>query len=184
MEHNIEATGDRQSLTTPIRVLLVDDHPIFRAGLRALLESQPDGRVVGEAGNGAEAVTRAIELRPDITLLDISMPDVDGLEALRRMQANHVPGRALVLTMHAEHEYLLQVLESGGYGYVLKQDVDTDLLSAIRTVAAGDLFLYPSAATLHLSRTRDPKRSSDEQADENQSEARAGLLCPGGYTYG
>lgn len=162
MEHSVESPGDRQAPVAPIRVLLVDDHPIFRAGLRALLESQPDVRVIGEAGNGAEAIARAIELRPDIILLDISMPDVDGLEALRRMQADHVPGKALVLTMHAENEYLFQVLESGGYGYVLKQGVDTDLFTAIRTVAAGDIFLYPSATALLLSRYREQKRTLAE----------------------
>ena len=167
MEYSAESTGDRQASATPIRILLVDDHPIFRAGLRALLESQPDVRVVGEAGNGAEAIARANELRPDIILLDISMPDVDGLEALRRMQADHVPGKVLVLTMHAENEYLFQVLESGGYGYVLKQGVDTDLFTAIRTVAAGDIFLYPSATALLLSRYREQKRALEDTADDN-----------------
>src|SRR5690349_21237814 len=111
-----QGAGENQPPNKPIRILLADDHPIFRAGLRALLESQPDLEVVGEAGDGAEAIARARELRPDIILLDISMPEVDGLETLRRMQAGNVPGRALVLTMHAENEYLLQVLESGGYG--------------------------------------------------------------------
>jgi two-component system response regulator NreC len=167
MEYSAESTGDRPVSVSPIRVLLVDDHPIFRAGLRALLESQPDVRVIGEAGNGAEAIARANELRPDIILLDISMPDVDGLEALRRMQADHVPGKVLVLTMHAENEYLFQVLESGGYGYVLKQGVDTDLFTAIRTVAAGDIFLYPSATALLLSRYREQKRALEEAADDN-----------------
>lgn len=167
MEYSAESTGGRPVPVSPIRVLLVDDHPIFRAGLRALLESQPDVRVIGEAGNGAEAIARANELHPDIILLDISMPDVDGLEALRRMQADHVPGRVLVLTMHAENEYLFQVLESGGYGYVLKQGVDTDLFTAIRTVAAGDIFLYPSATALLLARYREQKRSLEETADDN-----------------
>ena len=158
-------TGESQPPNKPIRILLADDHPIFRAGLRALLESQPDLEVVGEAGDGAEALARARELLPDIILLDISMPEVDGLETLRRMQAGNVPGRALVLTMHAENEYLLQVLESGGYGYVLKQGVDTDLFTAIRRVAAGEVFLYPSATMLLLSRYRDQKRALDESGD-------------------
>lgn len=145
----------------PIRVLLADDHPIFRAGLRALLEAQPDMRVVGEAGDGAEAVALASQLRPDVVLLDISMPNVDGLQALKRMQGAGLPSRPLVLTMHAENEYLFQVLESGGYGYVLKQGVDTDLFEAIRTVASGEVFLYPSATTLLLSRYRDQRRASE-----------------------
>lgn len=165
-----QGTGESQPPNKPIRILLADDHPIFRAGLRALLESQPDLEVVGEAGDGAEALARARELLPDIILLDISMPEVDGLETLRRMQAGNVPGRALVLTMHAENEYLLQVLESGGYGYVLKQGVDTDLFTAIRRVAAGDVFLYPSATKLLLSRYRDQKRALEENSDSSASD--------------
>ncbi len=158
----------------PIRVLLADDHPIFRAGLRALLEAQPDMRVVGEAGDGAEAVALASQLRPDVVLLDISMPGVDGLQALKRMQSAGLPSRPLVLTMHAENEYLFQVLESGGYGYVLKQGVDTDLFEAIRTVAAGEVFLYPSATTLLLSRYRDQRRASEAAPDAHNGELPGG----------
>lgn len=158
----------------PIRVLLADDHPIFRAGLRALLEAQPDMRVVGEAGDGAEAVALASQLRPDVVLLDISMPGVDGLQALKRMQSAGLPSRPLVLTMHAENEYLFQVLESGGYGYVLKQGVDTDLFEAIRTVAAGEVFLYPSATTLLLSRYRDQRRASEGEADARDTASPGG----------
>lgn len=140
-----------------IRILLADDHAIFRAGLRALLEAQPDMLVVGEAGDGAQALAKAGELRPDVVLLDLSMPGMDGLTALRHMQENGLTCRTLVLTMHAEDEYLLQVLESGGFGYVLKQAVDTDLFEAIRTVAAGEVFLYPTATTLLLSRYLDQR---------------------------
>lgn len=145
-----------------LHILLVDDHPIFRAGLRALLNTQEDMEVVGEASDGAEALERVRELAPDVVVMDITMPGMDGLEALRRMHAAHLQSRVLVLTMHAENEYLFQVLENGGYGYVLKQGVDSDLFEAIRTVAAGNVFLYPSAATQLLSRYLEGGRSSQE----------------------
>jgi two-component system response regulator NreC len=150
-----------------IRILVADDHPIFRAGLRALLDGQPDMRVVGEAGNGLEAVARARELKPDVVLLDLSMPVLDGLGALREMQRLGLASRALVLTMHAENEYLLRVLEAGGYGYVLKQAVDTDLFEAIRTVARGEVFLYPAATTLLLSRYLEQRRESLGEGQED-----------------
>lgn len=146
-----------------LRILLVDDHPIFRAGLRTLLNTQADMEVVGEAGTGIEALEQARELKPDVVVMDITMPDMDGLEALRQMHIEHLPSRVLVLTMHAEHEYLFQVLENGGYGYVLKQGVDSDLFEAIRTVGAGNVFLYPSATTLLLSRYLEGGRPAQER---------------------
>lgn len=160
----------------PIRVLVADDHPIFRAGLRALLDGQPDMRVVGEAGNGLEAVQRSRELKPDVVLLDLTMPVLDGLGALREMQRLGVPSRALVLTMHAENEYLLQVLEVGGYGYVLKQAVDTDLFEAIRTVARGEVFLYPAATTLLLSRYLQQRQEAEGESEDGLSEREREVL--------
>lgn len=140
-----------RSAAPPIRVLLADDHGILRAGLRAFLATQPDIEVVGEAADGEEAVTRAAELAPDVVVLDIAMPRLDGLEAARRMRDRRLPCKVLILTVHAEERYLLPVLRAGGAGYVQKSGADTDLLDAIRTVARGDVFLYPGATRLLVS---------------------------------
>ncbi|CAN5837940.1 response regulator transcription factor [soil metagenome] len=137
-------------MSDPIRVLLADDHTVLRAGLRALLDREPDMQVVGEAATGEEAVERVEALRPDVVVMDLSMPGAGGLEATRRVSALGYETRVLVLTVHAEEEYLLPVLEAGGSGYVTKTSADEDLTQAIRTVARGDVFLYPSAATLLL----------------------------------
>ena len=133
-----------------LRVLLVDDHPVVRLGLRALLDSEPDMEVVGEAGNGAEAVSRTHELKPDIVIMDISMPEMDGLEATRRIRALDPDTHVLILTVHAQERYLFPVLKAGAAGYVLKSTVDTELVNAIRVVAQGGAFLYPSATRMVL----------------------------------
>jgi two-component system, NarL family, response regulator NreC len=133
-----------------IRIVLADDHAVLRAGLKALLEAEPDMRVIGEAANGREAVLKAQQLKPDIVVMDLSMPELDGLEATRQVAALKQGTRVLVLTMHAEEEYLLPVLEAGGSGYVRKTSADEDLTNALRTVARDEVFLYPSAAKLLL----------------------------------
>lgn len=137
--------------TRPITVLLADDHGILRAGLRALLGNEPDIEVVGEAADGEEAVAQTAALDPDVVVLDIAMPHLDGLEATRRIRDRGLRAKILILTVHAEERYLLPVLRAGGAGYVLKSGADTDLLDAIRTVARGDAFLYPGATRLLLS---------------------------------
>lgn len=134
----------------PIRVLLADDHGILRAGLRALLGNEPDIDVIGEAADGEEAVAQTVALDPDVVVLDIAMPRLDGLEATRRIRDRGLRAKVLILTVHAEERYLLPVLRAGGAGYVLKSGADTDLLDAIRTVARGDAFLYPGATRLLL----------------------------------
>lgn len=128
----------------PIRVLLADDHAVLRAGLKLLLEAQPDIQVVGEAASGEEAVHCAAELNPDVVLLDLAMPGCGGLACLPRLREACPGARVLVLTMHDDEGYLRQVLKAGGAGYVLKRAADTELIYAIRTVAKGDMYVYPS----------------------------------------
>jgi DNA-binding NarL/FixJ family response regulator len=134
----------QEPATDHINVLLADDHGIVRAGLRALLEAQPDISVVGEAEDGPSAISLVRELQPTVVVSDLSMPG-GGLEAIREITALNLPSRVLVLTVHAEERYLLPVLEAGGSGYVKKSSAHTDLLDAIRTVARGEVFLDPSA---------------------------------------
>jgi len=145
-----------------IRILLVDDHLVLRAGLKALLDAETDMRVVGEASTGEEALERAKSLKPDVVVMDLSMPGMGGLEATRQI-AELQQARVLVLTMHSEEEYLLPVLEAGGSGYVKKTSADEDLTNAIRTVARDEVFLYPNAAKLLLQGFR--VRGEDDQPD-------------------
>ena len=139
------------------RILLVDDHTLMRTGVRMVLQAEPDFEVIGEAATGEEGVLKALELHPDLVLMDLSMPGIGGLEATRRIAAANTAVRVLVLTMHAEEEYLMPVLEAGGSGYVCKHSADEDLVGAIRVVARGDVFLYPSAATVLTRSLRVPR---------------------------
>ena len=139
----------------PVRVLLVDDHAVLRAGLRMLLQSEPGIQVVGDAATGEEGVARAAELRPDVVVMDLTMPGIGGLEATRQIVAARNGTRVLILTVHAESEYLMSVLEAGAGGYVTKHSADRELVDAIRVVARGDVFLYPSAARLLAQNLRD-----------------------------
>ena len=133
-----------------ISVLLADDHALLRAGLRSLISQESDMEVVGEASDGQESVARAVELEPDVVVMDVAMPKANGLEAISAMRRGGVKSKILVLTMYSEEQYLMQVLRRGGNGYVLKRSADTELMQAIRTVHAGGVFLYPSAARLLL----------------------------------
>lgn len=158
-----------------LRVLVVDDHSVVRVGLRTLLESEPDLAVVGQAGNGMEAVAAVQQLRPDVVVMDISMPQMDGLEATRRIRAQCPSTHVLILTVHAQERYLFPVLKAGASGYVLKSTVDTELVNAIRTVAQGGAFLYPSATRLvledYLARVQSgPEQDAYERLSERERE--------------
>ena len=129
-----------------IRILIAEDHRIVRDGLRMLLQGEPDFEVVAEAENGREAVARARESRPDVAILDISMPDLSGLEATRLIKAESPQTQVLILTMHESDEYFFRALEAGASGYLLKKAATQDLITAARSVARGEAFLYPSVA--------------------------------------
>jgi DNA-binding NarL/FixJ family response regulator len=127
-----------------IRILLVDDEPLLRLGFRMVLESQPDLTVVGEAGDGAAATRRAAELSPDVVLMDVRMPGVDGIEATRRIVAAGLPSKVIILTTFDVDEYAFPGLRAGASGFLLKNAPPEDLLSAIRTVHSGDAVVAPS----------------------------------------
>lgn len=133
-----------------IRILIADDHPVLRRGLKALIEEEQDMEVIGEAGNGLEAVQLTERLRPDVVIMDISMPELDGLEATRRIRERSPSTYVLILTVHAHERYLFPVLKAGASGYVRKTAADEELIEAIRVVARGDVFLYPSATRMLL----------------------------------
>lgn len=133
-------------MTAPIRILVTDDHAVLRAGLTALLNAEADFTVIGEAADGSESLRVAQALQPDVILLDINMPGVNGLDALPLLRQIAPQSRVLVLTMHDDITYLRQVLRAGGAGYVLKQAADKELLSAIRTVHNGGTYLHPAHA--------------------------------------
>jgi two-component system response regulator NreC len=144
-------------------VLLVDDHAVLRAGLRMLLDAEPGMQVVGEAGSGEDGVRLAGELRPDVVVMDLSMPGLHGLEATRRIVAAGLPSRVLILTVHADAEYLMPVLDAGAAGYVTKHSADHELVQAIRIVARGDVFLYPGAVRVLAQSLRGAPRTDPRE---------------------
>ena len=130
----------------PIRLLLVDDQDIVRAGLRSLLERHPEMEVVGEAGSGAEAVALAEQLRPDVVLMDVTMPGMNGAEATRQIKETAPDVNVLALTIHEDEAYFFEMLNAGASGYIPKRASPDDLLAAIRAAAAGDVYLHPIVA--------------------------------------
>jgi DNA-binding NarL/FixJ family response regulator len=150
--------------TDVIRVLLADDHRVVRAGLRAVLGIARDISVVGEASNGKEAVAMAAELRPDVVVMDLAMPELDGISATKEIIAAKPAAKVLVLSMHAEQEHLVPVMEAGASGYVLKTEADRELVNAIRAVAHGDVYLRPAASRV-LARRLVPRETEHSDQD-------------------
>jgi len=131
---------------TTIRLLLADDHVVVRSGLRMLLEAQPDFEIVGEAETGAEAVAMVNELRPDAVLMDIQMPDLNGIEATKIIKETSPETAVLALTMHEDDHYFFEMLHAGASGYVLKRAAPDEVVTAIRTVCRGEVYLHPTMA--------------------------------------
>ncbi len=168
-----------------IRVILIDDHAILRAGLRAIISAEADMEVVGEASDGREAVAKAERLLPDVALMDISMPVMDGLEATHRIQQSCPEVKVLVLTIHDNEEYLFQVLEAGASGYLVKKSADTELISAIHAVHRGEAFLSPQVTKMLIGRYLYAVNQGEEKQhyDELTSREKEVLkLIADGYT--
>jgi two-component system, NarL family, response regulator NreC len=144
------------------RVLLADDHAVVRQGFRMILSSQPDFEVVGEAANGLIAVELAAELQPDVVIMDVSMPELNGIEATRRLSEASPRSRVLALSMHKDAVYVREILKAGARGYLLKDAMDTDLIGAVRAVAQGEGYISPAVADAVLS---DYRRHVSEPID-------------------
>jgi DNA-binding NarL/FixJ family response regulator len=155
-----------------MNVLLVEDHALVRQGVRALLDEEPDINVVGEAGQAREALKLVEELRPDIVLMDLSLPGMDGVELTRRIRKRFPSTRVLVLSMHDSEEYVSRALRGGAAGYILKQSTSTELVLALRAVAAGSTFLSPGVSQILISDY--VRRAASRERDE----AALGVLTP------
>jgi DNA-binding NarL/FixJ family response regulator len=163
-----------------IRVFLLDDHEIVREGLRALLESQGDFEVVGEAATASEALTRIPPLRPDVAVLDVRLPDGDGVGVCREIRADAPEIQCIMLTSFADDEALFEAIMAGAAGYVLKQIKGTDIVDAIRRVAAGESLLDPDATRRVLDRIRNPPEEDERLASLTPQERRIlGLITDG-----
>jgi two-component system response regulator NreC len=128
------------------KILLADDHKMLREGLRRLLDSQPGMRVIGEAATGKEAVQKAGELKPDVVVMDLSMPQLNGLQATRLLKASHPEIKVVILTAHEDESYLSELCQAGANGYVLKRSPGEDLIQAINTVTRGEAYFDPALA--------------------------------------
>jgi len=166
-----------------IRILLADDHQVLRSGLRALLNLEPDLEVVAEASDGKAAVRLTETHRPDVVVMDISMPEMDGLKAAEEIHQLGLPSKIVMLTVHGDEDYLFRTLKAGASGYVHKSSADRELIDAIRTVNRGEVFLYPSAIRKLLGEyLRGGARPPNEKEPLTNREREVLKLTAEGYT--
>jgi two-component system response regulator NreC len=147
------------------RLLLVDDHAVVRSGLRMLLENESDVKIVGEVGTAAEALQAASQLKPDVVLMDIGLPDMSGIEATRQLKKLFPDMAVVALTIHEDEEYFFKMLEAGACGYVPKRAAPDELLTAIRAAAMGEVYLYPSLAKLLVQDYLTQEQNSQQKAN-------------------
>ena len=133
-----------------LRILLGDDHTLVRQGVRKILETRADWSVVAEAGDGRDAVSKALQLEPDVAILDIGMPLLNGIEATRQITRKSPDVHVLIVSMHADEAYIIQALKAGAKGYMLKDSADSDLIRGVAAIAAGKSFFSPAAAKVML----------------------------------
>jgi len=158
-----------------IRLMLVDDHDVVRVGLKTFLQTQDDLLVVAEASNGQEAIEKAIQVRPDVILMDITMPEMDGLEATRRLRCECPNCLILVLTVHDDKQYFSQMLVAGASGYITKQAAADELVAAIRAVATGAIYLQAALARWLLEDYQRLRRQNGMQTLMQQGEEAVGV---------
>src|ERR1700691_3501043 len=156
-----QAHSEGGAAAKPIAVFLLDDHEVVRRGVRDLLEAEPDIEVIGEAGTASSALARIPALRPDVAILDVRLPDGDGVSVCREIRSKMPEVACLMLTSFGDDEALFDAIMAGAAGYVLKQIRGTDLVGAVRTVAAGESMLDPEAASRVMRRMRDQAQRAD-----------------------
>ena len=151
-----------------IRVILADDHTVVRRGLKAVLGTAKDIEVIGEAKNGREAIALVERFKPEVLVMDLDMDEMGGTDALKEIVAKKLSSRVLILTMHAEEEYLVPLLEAGAAGYLVKSVADRELVDAVRAVAKGDMYVRQSAAHVLARRLtrKDPAQAERERYDK------------------
>jgi two-component system response regulator NreC len=155
-----------------IRLLLVDDHDVVRTGLRMLLQDQPDIEIVGEASTGEEAYNLAQEMKPDVIVMDITLPDESGISVTKRIKENLPEIAVIALTIHDDEQYFFKMLEAGASGYVPKKAAPEDLIYAIRTAFGGEIYLYPTLATSLVSDAVGRRKMGEEMDTFNGLTAR------------
>lgn len=150
----------------PVRLLLVDDHPIVRAGLRMLFQSEPTLTIVGEVDSGEAAVAAVERLKPDVVIMDVAMPGMNGIEATRQIKAANPDTAVLALTMHEDEQYFFEMLNAGASGYIPKRAAPDDLVAAIKVVAEGNVFLYSTLARFLIKDMADRSTTTSNVSDD------------------